>query len=240
MICALPQSFDVRSPEKMARSFKRKFDKKHYPVLGEDLSQPVNPDDVICLSGRRRAPKPLSVSVSEIRDLLMDPVTGKWKWPVNDADQVFPGLFLGDGSTALSLQVLRGLGITAVLNAAQGTMTEWNYVNTKASYYAKDKIRFLGVPAIDFKHYPIHQHFEESSDFIDEELRIRRGKVFVHCAQGISRSATLVIAYLMSKQNMTVQEAIETVRPKRFIAPNEGFTEQLIEYNDCLQAKRRR
>ena len=37
------------------------------------------------------------VSVSRIRDLLLDPVTGKWKWPINDADEVYPGILLGDG-----------------------------------------------------------------------------------------------------------------------------------------------
>jgi len=95
------------------------------------------------------------------------------------------------------------------------------------------------VPAFDSKTYPISQHFEEASHFIDEEIRLRKGRVFVHCAQGISRSATLVIAYLMSKRQMSIQQAIETIRPKRFIAPNEGFTEQLIEYNDQPQEQRR-
>ena len=31
----------------------------------------------------------------------------------------------------------------------------------------------------------------------------------------------------------------KSCRPKRFIAPNEGFTEQLIEYNDQLQEQRK-
>ena len=41
----------------------------------------------------------------------------------------------------MCLRVLEGLGVTAVLNAAQGEMTDWNYVNTKASYYAGKGIR---------------------------------------------------------------------------------------------------
>ena len=81
----------------MARSFKRRFDKRHYPLLGEDLDTPVNQDDMVHLRGRKHAAKPLSVSVQRIYDLLVDPVTGKWKWPVNDADEVYPGILLGDG-----------------------------------------------------------------------------------------------------------------------------------------------
>ena len=41
----------------------------------------------------------------------------------------------------MCLRVLEGLGVTAVLNAAQGEMTDWNYVNTKASYYSGKGIR---------------------------------------------------------------------------------------------------
>ena len=61
----------------------------------------------------------------------------------------------------MCLNMLRAYGVTAVLNAAQGEMSDWNYINTKASYYAKDNIRFLGVPAFDSKTYPIrcaHNH----------------------------------------------------------------------------------
>ena len=78
-------------------------------------------------------------------------------------------------STALSIKLLKSFGVTAVLNAAQGEMSDWNYINTKASYYSRDNIRFLGVPAFDSKTYPISQHFEEASHFIDEEIRLRKG-----------------------------------------------------------------
>ena len=68
------------------------------------------------------------------------------------------------------------MGITAVLNAAQGTMSEWNFINTKASYYAKDNIAFMGIPAIDFKHYPICDHFEDTNKFINDEVKLKNGK----------------------------------------------------------------
>ena len=63
------------------------------------------------------------------------------------------------------------MGVTAVVNAAQGTMSGWSYVNTKGSYYARCNIKFLGVPALDVKHYPINEHFQETSDFIDNILK---------------------------------------------------------------------
>ena len=74
-------------------------------------------------------------------------------------------------STALCIGHLREMGVTAVLNAAQGSMTDWSYVNTKAIYYTGVGIQFLGVPAIDLKWYPICNHFQEASDFIEEVVK---------------------------------------------------------------------
>ena len=73
----------------------------------------------------------------------------------------------------MCLNMLRAYGVTAVLNAAQGEMSDWNYINTKASYYAKDNIRFLGVPAFDSKTYPIrcaHYHIFPFLSLISFEI----------------------------------------------------------------------
>ena len=61
------------------------------------------------------------------------------------------------------------------------------------------------------------------------------GKVLVHCVQGISRSATLVIAYLMLKHHMTVQNAVRLVRAQREIWPNQGFLQQLCQFDETLR-----
>ena len=61
------------------------------------------------------------------------------------------------------------------------------------------------------------------------------GKVFVHCVQGMSRSATLVLAYLMKTCGMGVQDAVRLVRSKREIYPNPGFLQQLCDFNEELK-----
>ena len=83
-------------------------------------------------------------------------------------------------STALCIGHLREMGVTAVLNAAQGSMTDWNYVNTKAIYYTGVGIQFLGVPAIDLKWYPICNHFQEASDFIEEVVKSKGMLKFIY------------------------------------------------------------
>lgn len=66
------------------------------------------------------------------------------------------------------------------------------------------------------------------------------GKVFVHCAMGISRSGALVLAYLMICQGLSLTEAIVAVRQNRDIGPNSGFLEQLRHLDLSLKTERER
>ena len=69
----------------------------------------------------------------------------------------------------------------------------------------------------------IIQYFKDSIKFIEES-----DKVFVHCFAGVSRSATLVIAYFMWKNHKPYKEVYEFVNKHRSIGPNFGFRKQLL------------
>ncbi|EHB17498.1 Dual specificity phosphatase DUPD1 [Heterocephalus glaber] len=64
-------------------------------------------------------------------------------------------------------------------------------------------------------------------------------KILVHCAMGRSRSATLVLAYLMIHRNMTLVDAIQQVARNRCVLPNRGFLKQLRELDKQLVQQRR-
>lgn len=54
------------------------------------------------------------------------------------------------------------------------------------------------------------------------------GAILIHCAQGVSRSVSVVIAYLMYKYKLEYKQALHAVRRKVPEAqPNDGFVEQL-------------
>ena len=62
-------------------------------------------------------------------------------------------------------------------------------------------------------------------------MREQNRTILVHCAAGVSRSASFVIAYLMGKKNMSFDEAFEHTKERRkIIRPNSGFLEQLKKY----------
>ncbi|KTG04285.1 hypothetical protein cypCar_00023141 [Cyprinus carpio] len=64
------------------------------------------------------------------------------------------------------------------------------------------------------------------------------GKVLVHGNAGISRSAALVIAYLMETFGVKYRDAFSHVQERRFcINPNVGFVHQLQEYEAIYLAK---
>ena len=68
------------------------------------------------------------------------------------------------------------------------------------------------------------------SDHLDNALRAK-GNVLVHCSAGISRSPTLVLAYMMEKNHWTLEEAFEKMRQLRQIVdPNVSFIVQLKEW----------
>ena len=69
---------------------------------------------------------------------------------------------------------------------------------------------------------------------IDSHL-INNKKVIVNCFAGVSRSATIVISYIMYKNKLSVQEAIEFVKTKRsIINPNYGFVCQLYNLQESI------
>ncbi|EPQ54914.1 phosphotyrosine protein phosphatase II [Gloeophyllum trabeum ATCC 11539] len=87
------------------------------------------------------------------------------------------------------------------------------------------RIDILDLPGADLK-----SHLAEACDVIDGAIA-RGENVLVHCQQGVSRSAAIVIAYLISRHNMSFDAAHELVRKKRpCIKPNAGFVSCLREW----------
>lgn len=188
------------------------------------------------------------VTYSEVKDYLLSTIdrkpTGKvptgaqqnvWMClmpaPSDNYNEVYPSIFLGDYVIAKDPEKLKALGITSVVNCACGR--KFNMINTDEAFFQEAGIQFHGIPATDIMTFKMAPYFEAASNFIAKVLD-SGGKVYVHCMSGVSRSSTIVIAFLMMKRNMPLMDAIKTLRDKRKILPNDGFLKQLVQLNDSL------
>jgi protein-tyrosine phosphatase len=80
------------------------------------------------------------------------------------------------------------------------------------------------IPGEDHERFDISQYFEECIKFIEDSLKETNVKmwliqILVHCMAGISRSVTLVIAYLIKCRGMTYEAAYASVKARRKIVP---------------------
>lgn len=168
-----------------------------------------------------------------VLDIQRAMVQERLEAPANPVDEVWPNIYICEKSVAVNKARLKRMGITHILNAAHGTG-----VYTGEAFYTGMNIRYMGIEVDDFTDADIAVHLRPTAEFLDEALLTHKGKVLVVSMMGVSRSAVLVASYLMIFQNMTIMEALTTIRKKRAINPNEGFLKQLRELNENLMEER--
>lgn len=137
-------------------------------------------------------------------------------YPEIEANEIIDGLYLGGINTAYNIKHLKKLGITTIINVA-----------IDADNMFEDKFKYLNL----YWHDVIEQNIILSLDAITTKIHneLKEGnKVLVHCIAGISRSASVIIAYLIKYHKMTFYKAFNHVKSKRkIIQPNVGFINQL-------------
>merc|ERR1712193_552702 len=83
----------------------------------------------------------------------------------------------------------------------------------------------------------IIRNFSKVKEFIDECMSMQ-GKILMHGDGGMSRSAALMIAYMMETYGLPYKEAFGYVQQRRYcINPNGGFIRQLMEYEPIYMAR---
>lgn len=94
-------------------------------------------------------------------------------------------------------------------------------------------LNVLRIPVDDTASTNIIAHFPASNSFIRAALA-RDEAVLVHCQAGVSRSTTLVAAFLMQELDLDVERSIEMVRNVRSqVEPTEFFLHQLEMFERC-------
>eukprot|EP01084_Bolivina_argentea_P267904 454912_1 len=180
-------------------------------------------------------------------------------------------LYLGNCQTAMNLVLLNKMGITHILNVTQNI----------TCFHIFSDIKYAQIPIEDATASNLYDYLEAACSFIDEcnpfyyhknqevidemnnNLDWKPPKILIHCAAGISRSATITIAYLMtrtvrynyieknklkfiaeqlkynenSNKLLRLSEAYYYVKSCRFIIqPNGGFIDQLQQFEKLYNA----
>ena len=140
-------------------------------------------------------------------------------------DKITDNLWLGNASVARNINLLKANGINKVLSIMN---------NPPHTYKESDKIILKYINIYDKPRENIVQYFGECINFIEG-----KDKVLVHCIFGKSRSASIVVAYLMWKEKRSLDDALNFVNQKRSIAtPNIGFQKQLKIFEELLKANK--
>ncbi|EAS06094.2 tyrosine phosphatase (macronuclear) [Tetrahymena thermophila SB210] len=145
---------------------------------------------------------------------------------IQHSSQILDFLYLGSSYNSNNYKELKvRTKISYILNVA----------SELSNVYPED-FTYLKLDIDDIITQKIYGHFQECIDFI-EKARSEGKNILVHCIQGISRSASVVIAYLMYK-GMTLKESYDFVKERRsVIKPNPSFVRDLLAYELELYQK---
>ena len=133
-------------------------------------------------------------------------------------------LYLGSVGAAYTIQTLRSLDIRYILTVCENLPPKF-----------PNEFIYKIIPVTDEPTTKISHYFKESLDFIRNSV-VSKNNVLVHCFAGVSRSASVVIAYLMKYHKMEYNSALNYVKSKRpWVNPNYGFQGQLRRYNIFLK-----
>ena len=120
---------------------------------------------------------------------------------IADPSHIIDNIYLGSAYNVSSIDTLNKYGIERILNVTKEIPCMFPDIFTYKSIQVKDtRDSFL------------ENHLEEAYKFI---INSPSKQVIVHCYMGSSRSATIVLYYLMKKYNRTYNDALEFVRSRR-------------------------
>ena len=142
--------------------------------------------------------------------------------PDMQVGRVIDGLFISSQDPVAHLESLQLYAIGHVLSLGVEPSVKFPHVVT-----------YHFVPLLDIPEFNIRQGIETSLKIIHDNID---ENILVHCNAGVSRSATIVIAYLMASLGLNYDEAFAKVKSIRScIRPNDGFVRQLKDLT-CIEA----
>ena len=145
---------------------------------------------------------------------------------VNISEIITDFLYLGNQMNSENLELLKSLKITHVINCTNNIRNSFPH-----------DFRYHRVPIYDDYDQHIEQYFDDCFRFINH-CRKTGGRILIHCYAGISRSATITIAYIMKTNNYSFTDTFKYVKKQRSIVePNLDFKKSIKKWFDSTKSK---
>ena len=177
---------------------------------------------------RRRVEEELGIDLTDHKSFLdqeMLIILGQ----MDGASRIFDELYLGSEWNASNLEELERNGIGHILN-----------VTREIDNFFPDQFDYLNVRVYDDEATELLKHWDRTYKYIRRAVE-SGSKVLVHCKMGVSRSASVVVAYAMKARHWDLPQALRHVKERRAcVKPNSSFMHQLEIYAGILDASRQR
>lgn len=150
---------------------------------------------------------------------------------IRKIDEKSPGYVVDTKPDSIPAQIIENLFLGSQDCCDNGVLDLYDITNVLSvgveAPIKYPNITYKFVEILDLPDTNLNQYLENCISFIQTILD-KGEKVLVHCNAGVSRSASVVIAYLILKRNFSFEKAYETVKMSRScIRPNDGFMSQL-------------
>ena len=147
--------------------------------------------------------------------------------PASNVTEILPRLYISDLVFAENPALLSSYRITHILSVMPDSI-----FRPPSSILPLQPAR-LQIRVEDLPFAELAAHLPTTTSWIWNALSSSpEARVLVHCGEGVSRSVSVVAAFLMASQGLPPMQAIDYIKSKRRIAnPNFGFIQQLHEYS---------
>jgi len=203
------------TPAQMSYGLRRQWS----APLRPPLSNPISPTGTYASTSYPSATYPSASNDLRLRDAT------------RGASEILPRLYISDLSFAENPTSLSSYGITHVLS----TLPDNIYLPPMHPPPAR-----LQISLEDFPFEELVAHLPTTTAWIRDAMKSNPdARVLVHCVEGVSRSVSVVAAFLIATYGWTPVEALQYIKSKRRVAnPNFGFVQQLGEYAKSLPSRK--
>ncbi|XP_030371608.1 protein phosphatase Slingshot isoform X2 [Scaptodrosophila lebanonensis] len=190
----------------------------------KEIMMSVDLDEVTSKYIRGRLEEILDMDLGEYKSFIdkeMLVILGQMDAPT----EIFDHVYLGSEWNASNLEELQKNGVSHILN-----------VTREIDNFFPGTFTYFNVRVYDDEKTNLLKYWDDTYRYISR-ARAEGSKVLVHCKMGVSRSASVVIAYAMKAYKWEFHRALQHVKDRRScIKPNKNFLNQLETYSGMLDA----